>query len=70
MYALDVEGRGQFVPVPYIQVDAQAGLALRLGILTLRSGWRWLMLDDRGRVDGVVHRDYFSGPYAGLGLNF
>jgi hypothetical protein len=68
--ALDVEGRGQLVPVPHLQAEAQAGLALHLGILTLRSGWRWLLLDDRGLVDDVVHRDYVSGPYAGLGLNF
>lgn len=68
--ALDMEARGQVVPVPYTQVDAQAGLALHLSAVTLRTGWRWQMLDDRGLVDGVVHRDFFSGPYAGIGLNF
>lgn len=68
--ALDMEARGQIVPVPHIQVDAQAGLALRLNALTLRTGWRVQLLDDRGLVDGVVHRDYFSGPYAGIGLYF
>ncbi|WP_375768628.1 hypothetical protein NR798_44285 [Archangium gephyra] len=68
--ALDLEGRGQVVPVPYIQVDTQAGLALHLNAVTLRTGWRFQLLDDRGVVDGVVHRDYFSGPYAGIGLNF
>jgi hypothetical protein len=67
--ALDVESRGQLVIVPYHQVDGQAGLALHLGVLTLRGGWRVTMLDDAGHVDGQVHRDYFSGPYAGLGLN-
>jgi hypothetical protein len=67
--ALDVESRGQLVLVPYHQVDGQAGLAVHLGVLTLRGGWRVLMLDDAGRVDGQLHRDYFSGPYAGLGLN-
>jgi hypothetical protein len=67
--ALDVEARGQLVPVPYQQVDGQAGLALHLGVLTLRGGWRVLMLDDAGLVDGQAHRDFFSGPYAGLGLN-
>ena len=68
--ALDLEGRGQLVPIPYAQVDTQLGLALRLNALTLRTGWRWQMLADRGQVDGVVHRDYFSGPYAGIGLYF
>ncbi len=67
---LDVESRGQLVVVPYTQVDAQAGLALHMGILTLRGGWRWLLLNDRGLVDGEVHQDDFAGPYAGLGLNF
>lgn len=68
--ALDLEGRGQIVPVPYVQVDTQAGLALHLNAVTLRTGWRFQLLDDRGVVDGVVHRDFFSGPYAGIGLNF
>jgi hypothetical protein len=68
--ALDVEGRGQFVPAPHLQLDAQVGLGLHLGALTLRGGWRWLRLDDRGHMDGERHRDSFTGPYAGLGLNF
>lgn len=67
--ALDMESRGQLVLVPYRQVDGQAGLAVHLGPLTMRGGWRFTMLDDAGRVDGQVHRDSFSGPYAGLGLN-
>jgi hypothetical protein len=68
--ALDVEGRGQLVPVPHLQVDAQMGLALHLGVLSLRGGWRWLVLDDRGHVDGEQHREDFAGPYAGIGLSF
>ncbi len=67
---VDMETRAQLVPAPHLQVDAQAGLALHLNALNLRAGWRVLMLDDRGLVDDVVHRDYFSGPYAGLGLHF
>jgi hypothetical protein len=67
--ALDVESRGQLVIIPYRQVDGQAGLAVHLGPLTVRGGWRVTMLDDAGLVDGQAHRDYFSGPYAGLGLN-
>ncbi|HEX5749858.1 MAG TPA: hypothetical protein VFZ09_26745 [Archangium sp.] len=68
--SLDLETRAQIVPAPHLQLDAQAGLALHLSAINLRAGWRVLMLDDRGLVDGVVHRDSFSGPYAGVGLYF
>ncbi|WP_233595583.1 MULTISPECIES: hypothetical protein [Corallococcus] len=67
---LDVEARIQVVPFPHRQVDAQAGLALHLGALNLRGGWRTLYLNDAGHLDGVVHEDAFSGPYLGLGLSF
>ena len=67
---LDLETRAQLVPVPHLQIDAQAGLALHLSALNLRAGWRVMTLDDKGQVDGEVHRDYFSGPYAGVGLYF
>ncbi|HYO53397.1 hypothetical protein [Archangium sp.] len=67
---LDVEGRLQWVPYPHLQLDGQAGLAVHLGVLTLRAGWRGLLLDDRGHVDGVVHRDKMGGPFGGLGLHF
>jgi hypothetical protein len=67
---LDVEGRGQLVALPYTQLDAQAGLALHMGILTVRGGLRWLLLNDHGLVDSKEHEDVFTGPYAGLGLNF
>ncbi|HYO66402.1 MAG TPA: hypothetical protein VEU33_09995 [Archangium sp.] len=68
--AVDMETRAMIVPAPHLQLDAQAGLALHLSAINLRAGWRVLMLDDRGLVDGVVHRDSFSGPYAGIGLYF
>jgi hypothetical protein len=68
--ALDLEGRAQWVPFPHLQLDGQLGLAVHLGMLTLRGGWRGLRLDDRGLVDGVRHRDKMTGPYAGLGLSF
>jgi hypothetical protein len=67
--AMDLEGRAQLVPVPYMQLDAQAGLGLHLGILTLRGGWRWLLLNDRGLAGRDAHQDILSGPYVGLGLN-
>ncbi|REG30974.1 hypothetical protein ATI61_106444 [Archangium gephyra] len=66
----DVEGRLQWVPLPHLQLDGQAALAMHLGTLTLRAGWRGLLLDDRGHLDGVVHRDKLGGPFAGIGLHF
>lgn len=66
----DVEARIQVVPFPHRQVDMQAGLAMHLGVLNLRGGWRTLYLNDAGRLDGVVHSDLFSGPYLGLGFTF
>ena len=66
----DVEARIQVVPFPHRQVDMQAGLALHLGALNLRGGWRTLYLSDGGHLDGVVHADSFTGPYLGLGLSF
>jgi hypothetical protein len=67
---LDVEARIQAVPFPQRQLDMQAGLALHLGSVNLRGGWRTLFLSDAGHLDGVVHSDLFSGPYFGLGLSF
>ncbi|MBN1207685.1 MAG: hypothetical protein JXB05_22665 [Myxococcaceae bacterium] len=67
---LDVEARLQATPFPYRQLDASAALALHLGALVLRGGYRGMVLDDAGLVDGIVHRDVFGGPYFGLGLTF
>ena len=67
---LDFELRLQGTPFPYRQVDAQAALALKLNPWVLRAGWRTLLLDDAGLVDGEVHRDVFSGPFVGAGLIF
>jgi hypothetical protein len=66
----DLEGRLQWVPLPQLQLDGQLGLAVHLGVLTLRAGWRGLLLDDRGTVNGEAHRNTLSGPFGGLGLNF
>lgn len=68
--ALDFESRAQLTPFPYRQLDAQAGLAWKPYPWVLRAGWRTLLLDDAGLVDGEVHRDLFSGPYFGAGLFF
>jgi hypothetical protein len=67
---LDLEGRVQWVPFPHLQLDGQLGLAVHLGMLTLRGGWRKLLLDDRGYPSGERHRDSMGGPFAGLGLSF
>lgn len=67
---LDFEARTQVTPFPYRQVDASAALALHLGALVLRGGYRGMLLDDAGHVDGVAHRDSFHGPYFGLGLTY
>jgi hypothetical protein len=67
---LDVEARLELTPFPHRVVDAGAALALHLGGLVIRGGYRGLILDDAGLVDGVVHRDVLSGPYFGLGLTF
>lgn len=67
---LDFELRLQGTAFPYRQADAQAALALKLNPWVIRAGWRTLLLDDAGLVDGEVHRDVFSGPFAGVGLVF
>jgi hypothetical protein len=67
---LDFELRLQGTPFPYRQVDAQAALALKHNPWVVRAGWRTLLLDDAGLVDGVVHRDLFNGPFLGFGLFF
>jgi hypothetical protein len=67
---LDVEARMQVTPLPYHQLDGSVGLALHLGGLMLRGGWRGLFLDDRGGVDGIVHQERLHGPYLGAGFTF
>jgi hypothetical protein len=67
---LDLELRLQATPFPYRQVDAQAALALKSYPWVVRAGWRTLLLDDAGLVDGEVHRDVFNGPFLGFGLFF
>ncbi|QDE93491.1 hypothetical protein BHS06_33405 [Myxococcus xanthus] len=67
---LDLEARLQVTPFPYRQVDANAALALKLGAVVLRGGYRGMVLDDAGYVDGVSHVDTFHGPFLGLGLTY
>lgn len=68
--SLAVEGRLQLTPVPYYQVDASGGLAWYVfgDLMALRGGMRMLLLNDAGKVDGVVHQDVLPGPYLSIGL--
>lgn len=67
---LALEGSVFAVPYPYWELDWRAGAVLGLGPVGIRAGWRAQMLDDRGLVDGVAHRDTFMGPYVGLSVVF
>lgn len=55
---------------PFWQLDGRAGLVYGLGPVGFKLGFRAQMLDDRGLVDGQIHRDVFLGPYAGVGVAF
>lgn len=66
-----LEGTVLVTPLPFWQLDYRAGLAVGLGPVGLRAGWRTQVLDDRGLTgDGVVHRDVFMGPYVGASIVF
>lgn len=67
---LDFEARMQVTPFPHRQLDTSAALALHLGAVVLRGGYRGMVLDDAGYVDGTVHVDTFHGPYFGVGLTY
>jgi hypothetical protein len=53
-----------------LRVRLLAGLALELGPVRVRGGYRAIYLDDQGRVDpdGKPNRELFAGPYAGVAL--
>jgi hypothetical protein len=67
---VDFELSLQGTPFPYRQLDTTAALALKGYPWAVRAGWRTLLLNDAGLVDGEVHQDLFNGPYIGLGLFF
>jgi hypothetical protein len=67
---LDLELSLQGTPVPYRQMDMHAALALKAYPFVVRAGWRTLLLNDAGLVDGVEHQDILNGPFAGVGLFF
>jgi hypothetical protein len=67
---LKLEASAQWTPLPFTQLTGDAGLALELGPMRLRGGYRAIYLSDQGRVDeGTVHRELFAGPYAGLSFH-
>lgn len=55
---------------PFWQLDWKAALVIGAGPVGFKLGWRTQVLDDRGTVDGVTHRDVYMGPYAGIGFAF
>jgi len=65
-----LEGAIHGTPFPYRQLDWNAGVGLDFGVIGVHGGWRKIILDDRGLVDGVINRDVFSGPYLGLAITF
>jgi hypothetical protein len=65
---LKLEASANWTPLPFTQLSGDAGLAVELGMVRLRGGYRAIYLSDQGRVDGEVHRELFAGPYAGLAL--
>lgn len=67
---LDLELRATYAFAPFTQLDARAGVALRLGVLSLRGGVRALYFHDQGRVADAPHADALLGPYVGLGFGF
>lgn len=68
--ALDGELRLSSTVLPYTDVDARAGLSLRLAAVSLRMGLRLAYLNDRGLTQpGDPHSDTLFGPYFGLGLS-
>jgi hypothetical protein len=65
-----LEASVMVTPWPIRQLDLRGGVVVGLGPVGLRAGWRTQVLDDQGLVDGIVNRDMFMGPYAGLSLAF
>jgi len=67
---LKLEASAHWTPLPFTQLSAEAGLALELGPVRMRGGYRATYLDDQGRLDPnrVPNRDLFAGPYVGVAL--
>ncbi len=62
---ITTEASAQLVLFPFTKIDTRAAMGLRLGPVEGRLGWRFMILDDQGRVDGVRNVDLMTGPYIG-----
>ena len=62
---ITTEASAQLVLFPFTKIDTRAAVGLRLGPVEGRLGWRFMILDDQGRVDGVRNVDLMTGPYIG-----
>ncbi|HYO68958.1 MAG TPA: hypothetical protein VEU33_23055 [Archangium sp.] len=67
---LKLEASAHWTPLPFTQLSGEAGLALELGPVRLRGGYRATYLDDQGHLDpnGNPNRDLFTGPYVGVAV--
>lgn len=67
---LKLEASAHWTALPFTQLSGEAGLALELGPVRVRGGYRAVYLDDQGRLDpdGIPTRDLFTGPYVGMAL--
>jgi hypothetical protein len=67
---LKLEASAHWTLLPFTQLSGEAGLALELGPVRLRGGYRATYLDDQGRLDphGIPTRDLFTGPYVGVAV--
>lgn len=67
---LDFEADMTAVPFPFTRLDSTAGLALNLGVVSFRTGWRWAYQDDQRHSNGSLQSVRSSGVYGGMGLHF
>ncbi len=65
-----IEGSAMYTPWPFPQVDGKAGLAIGIGAIGLRAGWRFQLLNDQGRAGGTANTDILNGPYVGISAVF
>lgn len=65
---LRLEASAQWTPLPFTQLGGDMAVAVDLGTVRLRAGYRSTYLNDQGRVDGIAHTDLLAGPYGGLSL--
>jgi len=67
---LDLEADVTAVPFPFTRVDTTVGLALNLGAVSVRAGWRSAYQDDQRHTNGSSLSVRSAGVYGGFGLHF